>query len=70
MTDLPGALRPLAFLVGTWRGEGEGLLTAEPRFHFAEEVRYTAPPGKPFLRHEQRTWAVDDGRSPAAVTGG
>jgi THAP4-like, heme-binding beta-barrel domain len=63
------ALEPLAFLIGTWRGEGRGLWTAEPPFRYTEEVQFTAPPGKPFLFYTQRTWALDDGRPMHAEAG-
>lgn len=69
MPDIPDQLRPLAFLIGVWRGEGEGLWAAEPQFRYGEELTITAPPGKPFLRYEQRTWALDDNRAMHAELG-
>lgn len=47
-------LEPLAFLLGTWRGEGAGEYpTAEP-FRYAEEVRFWHA-GTPVLFYAQRT---------------
>jgi hypothetical protein len=50
-------LRPLAFLIGEWRGEGEGLWGA---FTFEDHVRF-AHDGRPVLLYQQQT-AGSDGR--------
>ncbi|MGH9024308.1 MAG: FABP family protein [Acidimicrobiia bacterium] len=52
---------PLGFLLGTWRGEGEGFYPTVPRFAYGEEVRFWHS-GKPFLAYSQRTWSLADGR--------
>ena len=59
-TDLNPALKPVAFLLGTWRGEGEGQYPSIKPFRYREEIRFTHN-GKAFLIYAQRTEAIDTG---------
>ena len=60
-TELNPALAPVAFLLGTWRGEGEGHYPTIKPFRYREEIRF-AHNGKPFLIYTQRTEAIETGQ--------
>ena len=53
--DLAG----LAFLLGTWRGEGEGSWPRGEPFTYGEELTFEHV-GDTFLLYAQRSWSLDD----------
>ncbi len=50
----------MAFLLGTWRGQGKGEYPTVESFLYEEEVRFWDI-GKPFLAYTQRTWDPANG---------
>lgn len=57
---LDDGLRPLAFLLGTWRGEGRGKYPTIAPFLYEEELRFDHV-GDTFLLYQQASWSPDDG---------
>jgi len=67
--DVPELVRPFAFLLGSWRGEGVGgYPTIESDFRYGEEIRFSCY-GKPVISFSSRSWALDDGRPLSRQTG-
>ena len=52
------SLGPLAALVGTWHGEGDGAYPTIETFRYREEVEFVHD-GRPVLAYRQRTWRID-----------
>jgi hypothetical protein len=52
-------LAALRFLLGTWRGEGEGEWPRGEPFAYGEELTFEHA-GEPYLLYAQRSWSLDD----------
>lgn len=52
-------LNPLAWLVGTWRGNGHGEYPGTQRFDFQQEVTFSHD-GRPFLTYFSRSWIINE----------
>ena len=61
-----GDLEPLAFLVGTWRGEGAGEYPTIESFRYGVEWVFEHT-GKPFLAYGHRTRAAAEAGAPPAA---
>jgi hypothetical protein len=55
-------LGPIAFLLGTWAGEGEGDWPSSGPFRYGEEMSFEHV-GEPFLLYAERSWAAEDGEA-------
>lgn len=53
-------LEPVAFLLGSWHGEGDGEWPRGEPFRYGEEIAFEHV-GDPFLMYAQRSWLLDDG---------
>jgi nitrobindin-like protein len=56
--ELPPSLEPLAFLIGSWRGEGEGEYPGSDPFRYTEELSFEHV-GDPFLLVTESSWTPD-----------
>ena len=57
--DLPPALVPVAWLLGTWEGAGVGGYPTIESFNFGQEIVFSHV-GKPVLQYSSRSWLLDD----------
>jgi THAP domain-containing protein 4 len=62
------SLAPIAWLLGTWTGEGRGFYPTIASFDYGEETRFSHS-GKPLISYHQRTWSLDDGSPLHSETG-
>ncbi|KAL3688912.1 hypothetical protein R1sor_015221 [Riccia sorocarpa] len=61
-------LQPLAFMLGTWRGEGEGEFPTISSFRYGEEIKFSHV-GKPVIAYTQKTWKAASGEPMHAESG-
>ncbi len=51
---------PIAWLLGTWRGNGHGDYPTIEKFQYGQELIFQQD-GRPFFHYMARSWIVDDG---------
>ncbi|KAK9093609.1 hypothetical protein Syun_028520 [Stephania yunnanensis] len=56
----PG-VAPLSFLLGRWRGEGEGGFPTINSFKYGEELTFSHSAHKPVIAYSQKTWKLGSG---------
>ena len=56
--DLNPECAPIAWLLGTWRGNGHGDYPTIDKFEFGQECIFTHD-GRPFFHYMSRAWIVD-----------
>jgi len=66
--DLPTALLPLSWLLGTWRGHGRGDYPTVEEFSYGQEITFSHV-GKPLLEYVSHSWSLDDDRPLATEAG-
>ncbi|RWR73039.1 UPF0678 fatty acid-binding protein-like protein isoform X1 [Cinnamomum micranthum f. kanehirae] len=62
------ALVPLSYLLGTWKGEGEGGFPTISSFRYGEEITFSHS-GKPVIAYSQKTWKLASGEPMHAESG-
>ncbi|KAL8237763.1 hypothetical protein R6Q59_018844 [Mikania micrantha] len=63
------AIEPLSYLIGTWRGEGEGGFPTISSFIYGEQLSFTHPGNKPVIAYSQKTWKLNSGEPMHAESG-
>ncbi|BBN09021.1 THAP domain-containing protein 4 [Marchantia polymorpha subsp. ruderalis] len=61
-------LQSVAFMLGTWRGEGEGGFPTIKSFKYGEEIKLWHV-GKPVIAYTQKTWKAASGEPMHAESG-
>ncbi|KAG8635590.1 UPF0678 fatty acid-binding protein-like protein At1g79260 isoform X1 [Manihot esculenta] len=63
------AIAPLSYLLGTWRGQGEGGYPTIASFSYGEELNFSPISGKPVIAYTQKTWKLSSGEPMHAESG-
>lgn len=62
------SLLPLSYLLGTWKGEGEGGFPTINSFKYGEQLTFSHS-GKPVIAYTQKTWKLASGEPMHAESG-
>ncbi|WCJ28444.1 Peroxynitrite isomerase Rv2717c [Euphorbia peplus] len=55
------SISPLSFLLGTWKGQGEGGYPTINSFNYGEQLQFSPISGKPVIFYTQKTWKLSSG---------
>uniref|UniRef100_A0A2N9H9M5 THAP4-like heme-binding domain-containing protein n=1 Tax=Fagus sylvatica TaxID=28930 RepID=A0A2N9H9M5_FAGSY len=64
----PG-IAPISYLLGTWRGQGEGGFPTINSFSYGEELHFSHHSSKPVIAYTQKTWKLQSGEPMHAESG-
>ncbi|XP_028773308.1 UPF0678 fatty acid-binding protein-like protein At1g79260 [Neltuma alba] len=63
------AVEPLSYLLGSWRGQGEGGFPTINSFSYGEELQFSHSGNKPVIGYTQKTWKLNSGEPMHAESG-
>ncbi|XP_052206543.1 peroxynitrite isomerase Rv2717c isoform X2 [Diospyros lotus] len=63
------AVKPLSYLLGTWRGQGEGCFPTIASFKYGEEIQFSNLDNKPVIAYSSKTWKLSSGEPMHAESG-
>ncbi|PIN20043.1 hypothetical protein CDL12_07261 [Handroanthus impetiginosus] len=63
------AVQPLSYLLGTWRGQGEGSFPTISPFKYSEELKFSHAPNKPVVAYSSKTWKLNSGEAMHSESG-
>ncbi|KAM5586923.1 peroxynitrite isomerase Rv2717c [Rosa sericea] len=62
------AIAPLSYLLGSWKGQGEGGFPTINSFSYGEQLHFSHS-GKPVIAYTQKTWKLNSGEPMHAESG-
>lgn len=68
-TTIHPVVEPLSYLLGTWRGQGQGGFPTISSFNYTEELHFSHPGNKPVIIYTQKTWKSVSGEPMHAESG-
>ncbi|KAK6934773.1 THAP4-like, heme-binding beta-barrel domain [Dillenia turbinata] len=63
------SIESVSFLLGTWRGQGQGGFPTINSFSYGEEISFIPSPTKPVIAYTQKTWKLSSGEPMHAESG-
>lgn len=64
----PG-IEGISYLLGTWKGQGEGGFPTINSFSYGEELRFSHHSSRPVIAYTQKTWKLASGEPMHAESG-